>query len=226
MKAGSRFRVGVIDPPWPYPNGWPGWGGRGKRRALPYPAMSIEALEALDLRGLWDSGAYVFVWATDAWLEEAMRLLRAWRLVRRQTLVWAKSPVGNGPGGLFASTVEFVLVCQREGPRSHSRTAQRLPNAPRPASSWFSWDRGGHSEKPEALQDLIDEMLPGPRLELFARRVRPGWVGVGNEIDGRDIVDALADLRRLDAAPHQLREVPAPAQVPVQQTALFDRGAA
>uniref|UniRef100_A0A6M3JTR9 Uncharacterized protein n=1 Tax=viral metagenome TaxID=1070528 RepID=A0A6M3JTR9_9ZZZZ len=32
---------------------------------------------------------------------------------------------------------------------------------------------------------------PGPRLELFARRKREGWVTLGNEADGLDMKDSL-----------------------------------
>lgn len=52
-----------------------------------------------------------------------------------------------------------------------------------------------HSAKPEHLQDSLEIMFPGAkRMEMFARRVRTGWVCLGNEIDGEDIRDALNKL--------------------------------
>lgn len=36
-----------------------------------------------------------------------------------------------------------------------------------------------------------------PRAELFAREVHPGWVCVGNEIDGMDIRDAIEQLKEV-----------------------------
>ena len=52
-----------------------------------------------------------------------------------------------------------------------------------------------HSAKPEDLQESLETMFPIARkLELFARRIRPGWTCLGNEIDGKDIRDALAEL--------------------------------
>jgi site-specific DNA-methyltransferase (adenine-specific) len=45
--------------------------------------------------------------------------------------------------------------------------------------------RGKHSQKPEVVQDKI-ERLYGPdvsKVELFARRERPGWVCWGDELD-------------------------------------------
>lgn len=51
----------------------------------------------------------------------------------------------------------------------------------RAPSSWFQWQRGKHSQKPEAFLDLVESVSPGPYLELFARRNRLGWDTWGNE---------------------------------------------
>lgn len=49
------------------------------------------------------------------------------------------------------------------------------------ATSWWVWKRGPHSAKPEAFLDVIEQVSPGPYLELFARRNRLGWDTWGNE---------------------------------------------
>jgi N6-adenosine-specific RNA methylase IME4 len=46
---------------------------------------------------------------------------------------------------------------------------------------WFTWPRGEHSAKPDAFLDLVEQVSPGPYLELFARRQRLGWDTWGNE---------------------------------------------
>jgi N6-adenosine-specific RNA methylase IME4 len=51
----------------------------------------------------------------------------------------------------------------------------------RAAGRWFTWPRGGHSQKPDAFVDLVEQVSPGPYLELFARRQRLGWDTWGNE---------------------------------------------
>jgi len=51
-----------------------------------------------------------------------------------------------------------------------------------------------HSAKPEHLQNSLEKMFLGSKIELFARRVRPNWVCLGNEIDCQDIRDSLAKL--------------------------------
>lgn len=40
-----------------------------------------------------------------------------------------------------------------------------------------------HSQKPDAVYDLIERVSPSPRLELFARQYRHGWEVSGDEID-------------------------------------------
>ena len=46
---------------------------------------------------------------------------------------------------------------------------------------WWQWKRGKHSTKPEAFQDIVEQVSPGPFLELFARRQRDGWDSWGDE---------------------------------------------
>ena len=53
-----------------------------------------------------------------------------------------------------------------------------------------------HSKKPDIVREKIVELAGNlPRAELFARNEYPGWVCVGNEIDGMDIRDSLQMLK-------------------------------
>lgn len=175
-----RYQTIVADPPWPYEEGWPGWGmSREERLALPYPSMTLDEIKALPVRELIKPEGYVFLWTTSRYLEDAFAVARAWTLRPRQTLTWCKPARGEGPGGMFATTTEFVIVAQRIGPRSNARGRRTLGK--RIDTSWFEWPRGEHSRKPEAFLDLVEQVSPGPYLELFARRQRLGWDTWGNE---------------------------------------------
>ena len=62
------------------------------------------------------------------------------------------------------------------------------PPAPREKSSyfrhnttWWNWPVGEHSAKPDAFLDIVEQVSPGPYVELFARRARFGWDYWGNE---------------------------------------------
>lgn len=53
-----------------------------------------------------------------------------------------------------------------------------------------------HSKKPDIIREKIAELAGNlPRAEMFARNEYPGWVCVGNEIDGMDIRDSLRMLK-------------------------------
>jgi N6-adenosine-specific RNA methylase IME4 len=90
-------------------------------------------------------------------------------------------------GRLFRQTHEICLIGTR------GKILKQLANKSQRSVSFGENLR--HSAKPDDLQDSLEIMFPKARkLELFARRLRSGWTCLGNEIDGKDIYDALAEL--------------------------------
>jgi N6-adenosine-specific RNA methylase IME4 len=94
-----------------------------------------------------------------------------------------------GMGRLFRQTHEICLVGT-----SKNEIYQHLEN--RSQRSVCLAENLGHSSKPEDLQDSLETMFPKARkLELFARRIRPDWTCLGNEIcNGEDIRVSLSKL--------------------------------
>lgn len=94
-----------------------------------------------------------------------------------------------GMGRLFRQTHEICLVGT-----SNNKIYKQLKNKSQRSVSLAPNLK--HSAKPEHLQDSLDIMFPkGNKLEIFARRVRPNWNCVGNEIcNGEDITVSLAKL--------------------------------
>ena len=92
-----------------------------------------------------------------------------------------------GMGRLFRQSHEICLIGTR------GKIYLQLANKSQRSVSFAENLR--HSAKPDDLQESLETMFPVARkLELFARRLRPGWTCLGNEIDGKDIYDALAEL--------------------------------
>jgi N6-adenosine-specific RNA methylase IME4 len=117
-------------------------------------------------------GCCLFLWTTTPFLEAAHQIVRAWRFKPVATLVWCKPPGVAAVGGTFASNVEFVIYAKRGAPKMRGTVPTR----------WFTWPRSGrHSQKPAAFLDMVEQVSPGPYLELFARRQRLGWDTWGNE---------------------------------------------
>jgi N6-adenosine-specific RNA methylase IME4 len=165
----TRYRTIVADPPWTMPTGGPQAGTRiwnpGTPSSLPYSTMTLDEIGALPVAGFADREAHLYLWTTNAMLEASYGIVREWGFRPSQLLVWGKNPRGLGMGGAFTNTTEFVIFARRG-----SLKPQR-----RQDSTWWNWPRGPHSRKPDAFLDLVEQVSPGPYLELFARRARFGW---------------------------------------------------
>jgi N6-adenosine-specific RNA methylase IME4 len=48
--------------------------------------------------------------------------------------------------------------------------------------SWMEAPRSRHNEKPGVVREIIEQASPDPHLELFARKLVPGWFVWGHEI--------------------------------------------
>jgi N6-adenosine-specific RNA methylase IME4 len=188
----GRFKTIVADPPWqvkagPGPGGYhlnesgrQVWDGVSRPpRVLDYPTMSIEEICALPVAGLAEDDAHLYLWTINRYIEETYAVARAWGFEPSTMLVWAKTPFGGGLGGTFGISTEFILFCRRGS----------LPAKKRVTGTWWNWKRQysaegypQHSAKPEAFQNMVEAVSPGPYLEMFARRKRHGWHSWGNEV--------------------------------------------
>lgn len=193
----SGFRCIVADPPWAVKfgedhhrdrrasTGSPK--GTWSRPRMDYPTMTLAEIEAMPVAGVADKDAHLYLWTINRYVEQAYSVARAWGFRPVCLLTWAKTPRGLGLGGAFVQTTEHILFARRG-------TLKALHREP---STWWNWTRPEagtgpkHSRKPEDFQTLVEAVSPGPRLELFARRARPGWVTLGNEADGLDMKDSL-----------------------------------
>ena len=170
-----RYRTIVADPPWPYEDGCvalgPGHGELRARQPLPYSGMSLDAIRAIPVRDLADSACRLFLWTTNRYLPDSFGVLTAWGFAYAQTLVWHKTDV-NLVGSVAPNSAEYLLVGARGAPERGYPARSSVISIPR---------SGGHSVKPDAFMDVIEQVSPGPYLELFARRQRLGWDTWGNE---------------------------------------------
>jgi N6-adenosine-specific RNA methylase IME4 len=182
----KRYRTIVADPPWRYDEGWPvghvpvGVEHDGRRTPMKYDTLSVEEIMALPVRGLAEADAHLYLWTTNRYLRDAFGVAEAWGFRFSQLLVWAKTPMGIGPGGTWAQSVEYVLFARRGSLKSLRRFD----------SCWFNWPRMGkaHSRKPDAFFDMVEQASPGPHVELFARRARFGWDYWGDQSLGTAVM--------------------------------------
>jgi N6-adenosine-specific RNA methylase IME4 len=186
----KRYATIVADPPWRYGKFNSFSSGRsttsaaakrnggslelsGDAKPLPYQSMPIDEIAGLPVAELASDDAHLYLWTTQRYLFEAPRIARAWGFEPSCTLTWCKPVGGAALGWAFVPTTEFVLFARRG----------KLEPLSRWRSTWFEasrpYMRGGggpiHSAKPDTFLDIVEQVSPGPYVELFARRARFGW---------------------------------------------------
>jgi N6-adenosine-specific RNA methylase IME4 len=137
--------------------------------------MSIDAIAALPVGSIAADDAALFLWATREVFREghAARVARSWGFEPCGEVIWGLRNPGMGSGALV-NDHEPVLVATR-GRLSLAPVMRGLG-----VVFWrqpYAKGTGGkiHSAKPEGFLDLVEELAPEPRIELFARRQRLGW---------------------------------------------------
>lgn len=145
--------------------------------------MSLADLAALPIASLAAPECHLWLWTTNARLHDGFHLLGAWGARYLAPITWCKP---SGCGNYWVHRTQTLLFAYYG--RCHFPLARYRPTV------LTTTRKLPHSQKPEESYALIEAVSPPPRLELFARRPREGWDVVGNEIDGRDIRDALAAL--------------------------------
>jgi N6-adenosine-specific RNA methylase IME4 len=179
LAAGCRFGTVYADPPWRYRN----TRARGAAERH-YPTMAVQEIAALPVRELAARDAHLWLWATNAFLFEAPKVFEAWGFEYKSVFVWCKPQMGLG--NYWRVSHELLLLGVRGG----------CPVRRRNLRSWGIFARGPHSQKPEPVRRMVERASPGPRLELFARKVAPGWVAWGNEVPVIE-VDSMGKSIRL-----------------------------
>lgn len=138
---------------------------------LGYAAMSLADIMNLPVKELAADNAHLYLWTTNAFMEEAYQVARAWGFKQKTIITWVKVhqddhlKVSMKTGYYYRGATEHCLFCVRGS----------LPIV----GTWptaFLWPRiGAHSQKPEAFIDLVEQASPGPYVEMFSRRHRMGW---------------------------------------------------
>jgi len=103
-------------------------------------------------------------------------------------LTWVKERVGTGVW--LRGQTEHAVLAVRGKPVQPLKPESTLLRAAR---------TGNHSTKPDAFYELVERLCPGSRVEIFARRARPGWTTSGSELWGKAVSRSQEPVRRLGA---------------------------
>jgi N6-adenosine-specific RNA methylase IME4 len=161
----KRYGVIYADPEWrfePYSRET----GMDRAPENHYPTTPTNDIVLRPVGTIAAKDSVLFLWATAAMLKGALRVMDGWGFEYKSHLIWAKDRVGTG---YWSRNKHELLLIGTRG------------NVPAPAmgeqwESLISAPVGEHSAKPDAFYDLIEAYFPNlPKIELNARRARPGW---------------------------------------------------
>lgn len=173
----GKYRTIVADPPWEISMRMGAGGRRRRATKVPYSFMTLNEIKALPVGRMADEDCHLYLWATRRLFREgdAAAVARAWGFEPCGEIIWGlRNP---GMGGFLGNGHEPVLIARR----GRSPFPKNL--LPGGVEFWRQAYLHGkdHSTKPDAFLDLVEQVSPEPRVELFARRARFGWDYWGNE---------------------------------------------
>ena len=176
----QQFACILADPPWQFVNRTGKMAPEHKRLSR-YGTMDLPTIAALPVAELSATTAHLYLWVPNALLPEGLQVMKAWGFSYKSNIVWHKrrkdgGSDGRGVGFYFRNVTELVLFGVRG---KNARTLQ--PG--RTQVNYLGTRKREHSRKPDELYDIVERCSPGPRIELFARGARPGWVVWGNQAD-------------------------------------------
>jgi len=165
-----KFKTILIDPPW-YERG----GGKIKRGADRHYHLlkTDDIVKVIKNSGIFkpdSTGCHLYLWVTNNFLPDGLRVMKELGFRYITNIVWVKDRFGLGQ--YFRGQHELCLF----GVMGKLRT--RFRNIP----TVIFEKRREHSRKPDGMYELIEKASYPPRLEMFARRRRKGWICWGEEI--------------------------------------------
>jgi len=185
----TKYDVILADPPWAYGVS-AGWDSNttesGRTAAKHYDVMQPDEIAALPIGDLASDNCAMFLWVTWPNMFNVPILLDAWGF-RFTTIAWVWVKLNPTSLGFFTglgfytrSNSEPCLLCLRGS----------MPPAVHDVLSLIVSPVREHSRKPDEQYDKIERLYPGTKkLELFARRARPGWDVWGNEVESDIIME-------------------------------------
>ena len=164
LNTRRKYPCIIADPPWDIHQ-------KGRLGAINhYDLMSLEEIQGLPIAELAADNAHIWLWVTNGLVPQGIQLLEHWGFTYRNSFYWIKPRMGLGV--YLRNASETVLFATRG----------KAPVQFKGQANWMFAPLQDHSHKPEEMYDIVERVSPGPYLELFARRSRPGWDAWGNEI--------------------------------------------
>lgn len=207
----TDYRCIVADPPWAFHDALPGEGRGARKHYKTLTVAQMEHLQPYREIASGPKNAVLFLWRVASMQPEALQLAQRWGFTVKSELVWEKTTrrierqtreqllkryeasADKRERAALRRAVELFLAPRtdhfgmgRYVRMSHEvcliATRGKVAVKSRSIRSRFRAPVGRHSEKPGEFYDLVEQLVPGPYYELFARAPRAGWVCLGDEL--------------------------------------------
>ena len=167
----KKYQIIYADPPWPIR--WIG-GINLKIKPLEYSTLPVIEIGLLPVKDICDDHSRLFLWTTNAFLPEALGIVRLWGFCYDKLWTWCKlSCIGGHP----RNATEHLIEATRGSLKKSLSPNDKATN------NWFIAKRGRHSQKPDNIKKFIEKCYPNmDKIELFARQKTEGWDVWGNEV--------------------------------------------
>ena len=175
----KKYNIIYADPPWNFSSKEYS-GKRFRPLEEVYNTEKTTTMEQWDISRIADKDCAIFMWTTDAHIEEAIRLMKSWGF-KYVTIafIWSKvTKNGKQVSNLGAWTMKNCEICLFG---TKGRMLQY--NKSNSVKQLFQAERTERSKKPDCVRAFIEELFGDiPRIELFARQQAEGWDCWGNEV--------------------------------------------
>jgi N6-adenosine-specific RNA methylase IME4 len=235
----KKYGIIVADPEWrfePYSTDT----GMDRAAENHYPTSDLHTIMRRDVGAIAAKDCLLFLWATAPMLIEAICVLDAWGFawINRDpktgflspdktharyvtNFCWIKQKMAGGYWN--RGKHELLLVATRGNPVAPAQGDQLKSDFDGVAHAAGAT---GHSTKPEGFMAWIDANWPStPKIELNARRVRPGWDAWGLEAPAVEAEESASQSQgggspapaALGASPAGRDSDKAPASIPARR---------
>jgi len=178
----KKYNIIYADPPWNFSSKELQKYNGNRFRPLEevYNTEKTSTMTEWNVGRIAETDCAIFMWTTDAHIEEAIRLMKSWGFKYvTVAFVWSKiTKNGKQVSNLGAWTMKNVELClfgTRGGMLKYKKSNS--------VKQLFQAERTEHSKKPDCVRGFIEELFGDlPRIELFARQYADGWDCWGNEV--------------------------------------------
>ena len=178
----NKYNVIYADPPWSFKSKELQIydGKRFTSMQKHYKTQSKVWIYNLPVKNLAEKDCALFLWTTDAHLDEAIKTIQWWGFKYiTVAFVWEKKTVtGKTVANLGAWTMKNYELCLL-GTRGHMLKYKQVNNIYQKVEAI----RRKHSQKPDEVRHNIERLFGDvPKIELFARKEAPNWDCWGDEV--------------------------------------------